>query len=181
MLAPASTKNTSETRSRSRPLRSSAAIVLAKLGGCRVGGDGVDLGEVRGQRRSKAGRKCSGLMLPRGGRPRRPSSRRAADCPAAGGVSDCGFSCDLSRLYGLDPAADFGEIAADSEASACPWLQGRRIVWLNVVTVLSAAVLISAEVFGAAFAGGWALANLFDLGDIGAALLDGCSCSAASP
>jgi hypothetical protein len=41
----------------------------------------------------------------------------------------------------------------------------RRIVWQNVTTVLSAAVLISAEVFGAAFAGGWALANLMGLGD----------------
>jgi uncharacterized membrane protein len=40
-----------------------------------------------------------------------------------------------------------------------------RIAWRNVVTVLSAAVLIGAEVFGAAFAGGWALANLFGLGD----------------
>jgi hypothetical protein len=40
-----------------------------------------------------------------------------------------------------------------------------RIAWQNVVTVLSAAVLIGAEVFGAAFAGGWALANLFGFGD----------------
>ena len=43
----------------------------------------------------------------------------------------------------------------------------RRIVWQSVITVLSAAVLISAEVFGAAFAGGWALANLLGLGDWG--------------
>ncbi len=43
----------------------------------------------------------------------------------------------------------------------------RRIVWESVTTVLSAAVLISAEVFGAAFAGGWALANLFGFGDTG--------------
>ena len=35
-----------------------------------------------------------------------------------------------------------------------------RIDWDNVSTVISAAVLIGAEVFGAAFAGGWALANL---------------------
>ena len=33
--------------------------------------------------------------------------------------------------------------------------------------MLSAAVLISAEVFGAAFAGGWALANLLGLGEYG--------------
>ena len=50
---------------------------------------------------------------------------------------------------------------------------GRRsIVWLNVVTVISAAILIGAEVFGAAFAGSWALATLFDLGSIGQRILD---------
>jgi hypothetical protein len=51
--------------------------------------------------------------------------------------------------------------------------QGRRIVWLNVVTVISAAILIGAEVFGAAFAGSWALATLFDLGGFGQRVLDG--------
>jgi hypothetical protein len=50
---------------------------------------------------------------------------------------------------------------------------GHRIVWLNVVTVISAAILIGAEVFGAAFAGSWALATLFDLGSLGARVLDG--------
>ncbi len=44
----------------------------------------------------------------------------------------------------------------------------RRILWQNVTTVLSAAVLIAAEVFGAAFAGGWAIASLFNLGVYGA-------------
>jgi hypothetical protein len=43
----------------------------------------------------------------------------------------------------------------------------RRINWLNVSTVISAAILIGAEVFGAAFAGGWAFANLFNLGEYG--------------
>lgn len=46
-----------------------------------------------------------------------------------------------------------------------------RINWVNVSTVLSAAVLISAEVFGAAFAGGWAFGNLFNLGDYGTYIL----------
>ena len=46
--------------------------------------------------------------------------------------------------------------------------QNRRIVWLNVITVISAAILIGAEVFGAAFAGAWAIATLFDLGSVGA-------------
>ena len=49
-----------------------------------------------------------------------------------------------------------------SQSSASP---PHRIVWQSVITVLSAAVLIGAEVFGAAFAGGWALANLSGLGD----------------
>lgn len=49
---------------------------------------------------------------------------------------------------------------------------GRRIVWLNVTTVISAAILIGAEVFGAAFAGSWALATLFELGSLGQRILD---------
>jgi nitric oxide reductase large subunit len=47
----------------------------------------------------------------------------------------------------------------------------RRIVWSSVVTVISAAILIGAEVFGAAFAGGWALAILIGLDDTGAHIL----------
>jgi hypothetical protein len=50
--------------------------------------------------------------------------------------------------------------------------QERRIVWLNVITVISAAILIGAEVFGAAFAGSWAIATLFDLGSMGQRILD---------
>ena len=49
----------------------------------------------------------------------------------------------------------------------------RQIVWPTVITVISAAILIGAEVFGAAFAGSWALATLFDLGSLGARVLDG--------
>lgn len=51
--------------------------------------------------------------------------------------------------------------------------KGRRIVWLNVTTVISAVILIGAEVFGAAFAGSWALATLFELGTTGQHILDG--------
>ena len=47
----------------------------------------------------------------------------------------------------------------------------RQIVWPSVITVISAAILIGAEVFGAAFAGGWALAILFGLDDTGAHIL----------
>ena len=48
---------------------------------------------------------------------------------------------------------------------------GPRILWRNVSTVISAAILIGAEVFGAAFAGGWALAILFGLEATGAHIL----------
>jgi hypothetical protein len=47
----------------------------------------------------------------------------------------------------------------------------RQILWPSVITVISAAILIGAEVFGAAFAGGWALAILFGLDDSGAHIL----------
>jgi amino acid transporter len=49
--------------------------------------------------------------------------------------------------------------------------RGKRIKWLNVLTVVSAAILISAEVFGAAFAGSWAIASLLTLGTLGARVL----------
>jgi hypothetical protein len=77
--------------------------------------------------------------------------------------------------YRLDSSAGFGEIAGIarellmSMPGAAP---SRRIVWLNVLTVISAAILIGAEVFGAAFAGSWAVATLFDLGHIGQRILD---------
>jgi hypothetical protein len=47
----------------------------------------------------------------------------------------------------------------------------RRINWLNVMTVGSAAVLIAAEVFGGAFAAGWAFSTLFQLGEYGTPVL----------
>jgi uncharacterized membrane protein len=49
----------------------------------------------------------------------------------------------------------------------------RRIAWLNVLTVVSAAILIGAEVFGAAFAGGWAVASYLDLGPYGVHIMQG--------
>jgi ABC-type tungstate transport system substrate-binding protein len=61
-------------------------------------------------------------------------------------------------------AANFLEIAM---------AQSRRIVWLNVITVVSAAILIGAEVFGGAFAASWAIATLTDIGSFGQRILDG--------
>jgi hypothetical protein len=48
----------------------------------------------------------------------------------------------------------------------------RRINWPSVITVVSAAVLIGAEVFGIAYAGGWALATLFGFEEIGQRLFE---------
>jgi hypothetical protein len=47
------------------------------------------------------------------------------------------------------------------------------INWLNVITVVSAAILIGAEVFGAAFAASWAIATLFGLDQTFRYVLDG--------
>src|SRR5260370_32849259 len=50
--------------------------------------------------------------------------------------------------------------------------EGRKIAWQNVLTVFSAAILIRAEVFGAAFAGGWAVASYLDLGPYGVPIIE---------
>jgi hypothetical protein len=57
-------------------------------------------------------------------------------------------------------------------ASPLPYAE-RKTYWPSVVTVISAAILIGAEVFGAAFAGGWALAILLGLDDTGAHIIQG--------
>src|ERR1700684_1210424 len=49
----------------------------------------------------------------------------------------------------------------------------RRIKWLHVLTVVSAVILIAAELYGAALPGSWAIASLFALGSLGARILDG--------
>jgi hypothetical protein len=41
----------------------------------------------------------------------------------------------------------------------------RSLNWRNLITIVSVLILIGTEVFGVAFAGGWAIAGLFGLGD----------------
>ena len=53
-----------------------------------------------------------------------------------------------------------------------------RILWPNVLTVVSAAILIGAEVFGAAFAAGWAVATLWQLPTMFEHILQGVFCAA---
>ncbi len=38
--------------------------------------------------------------------------------------------------------------------------------WRNLITIISIMILIGTEVFGVAIAAGWAIAGLFELGDI---------------
>ena len=47
-----------------------------------------------------------------------------------------------------------------------------RVNWINLVTVVSAAILIGTEIVGVGLATGWAIAGLFGLGDIGAYVLE---------
>ena len=81
------------------------------------------------------------------------------------------------RPFALDSAALFMEIApltgpfamSPETSPTAP----RQIVWRSVVTVISAAILIGAEVFGAAFAAGWAFANLFHIGEYSVHIFQG--------
>jgi hypothetical protein len=41
----------------------------------------------------------------------------------------------------------------------------KPVNWTNLITVVSVMILVGAEVFGIAFAAGWAVAGLFELGD----------------
>jgi hypothetical protein len=75
------------------------------------------------------------------------------------------------RILSLESGSCFEESAAAMDTTTTQ--RPRRILWENVLTVVSAAILIAAEVFGAAFAGSWAIANLLALGTFGARLLDG--------
>jgi hypothetical protein len=43
----------------------------------------------------------------------------------------------------------------------------------NLITIISVLILIGTEVFGVALAGGWAIAGLFELGDMAAYVLMG--------
>jgi hypothetical protein len=38
--------------------------------------------------------------------------------------------------------------------------------WRNLITVVSIMILVGAEVFGVAISAGWAIAGLFELGDV---------------
>lgn len=50
---------------------------------------------------------------------------------------------------------------------------GRRIRWDHVSTVVSAAILLGAELIGAGLAAGWAIAALFQVGWLGEMIFEG--------
>jgi hypothetical protein len=87
------------------------------------------------------------------------------------------IGCGLDRSAHIDDIAPLRRARKPNRIEAKPMnaaaAKPRRINWLNVLTVFSAAILIGAEVFGAAFAAGWAFANLFHLGDYGVHILQG--------
>jgi hypothetical protein len=72
------------------------------------------------------------------------------------------------------PAAYFGAKTMSEGASGT-----RGIHWTNVITVVSAAILIGTEIIGAGMATGWAIAGLFGLGEIGAYVLEALFVAAA--
>jgi hypothetical protein len=63
---------------------------------------------------------------------------------------------------GLERAKNTDEQMSEPSTSR---IVSSQVAWQKVVTALSAAALIGAEVFGAALAGGWALVNLFRLSE----------------
>ena len=66
------TKNRLATLSRSRPLASSATMVLSKVGGAGLPAMASTSPRWAASARSKAGRKCSGCTSAKGGRPKAP-------------------------------------------------------------------------------------------------------------
>lgn len=44
--------------------------------------------------------------------------------------------------------------------------QAKSTNWRNLITVISIMILVGAEVFGVAISAGWAIAGLFELGNI---------------
>jgi hypothetical protein len=41
-----------------------------------------------------------------------------------------------------------------------------KVQWASLITIIGAAILVGAEVFGAAFAGGWAIGGFLQLGNL---------------
>jgi hypothetical protein len=56
-------------------------------------------------------------------------------------------------------------------------IRRRRILWSNVLTVISMAILIGSEVFGIALLGGWALARMLELGKAGEWIVEAILCA----
>jgi hypothetical protein len=55
-----------------------------------------------------------------------------------------------------------------------------RILWANVVTVLSAAVLIGTVIVGTGFATGWAIAGMLGLEEVGTTIVEALFVAAAT-
>ena len=173
-------------RRRCSPARAAARSAPAPRRCCRKSGAAVSAAiaaisaRCAASARSKAGGKCSGLIASSGGTPNGAVQSASSGFAAfwhhraeSPGFAQCNgpLAATNRRNRRLDPAPPFRiHCAAMLDATNKP-RGSRRINWINVSTVLSAAILIAAEVFGAAFAGGWAFGNLFALGEYGTYIL----------
>src|SRR5262245_12986465 len=142
---------------------------------------------------SKAGRKCSGWISAKGGVSNGVCHGWSSGFVPASGAAASGWVSDITipvfflqnmrqsisrhaAFLGLLRLIDGGfserlrPLNRTYSMSPQP-TSTSTIVWPSVITVISAAILIGAEVFGAAFAGGWALAILFGLNDTAAHIL----------
>jgi hypothetical protein len=59
------------------------------------------------------------------------------------------------------------------ETAILPAAPNRRTHWGSFWTIVSVMILVGAEVFGVALAAGWAIAGLFELGDVVSYILMG--------
>ncbi len=118
LWAATSAKNAADTRDNARPERSSAPIVLAKVGVAASAAIAATSARWRASAVSKAGAKCSGRMAPKGGaRNGVVQSARSGLSPGAGDgeasvMGDPGVGPHLRPLAGLACRAYFVEIAA---------------------------------------------------------------------
>src|SRR5712672_2088768 len=119
LWAATSAKNAADTQDNARPERSSAPIVLAKVGVAAAAAIAATSARWRAIAVSKAGAKCSGRMAPKGGaRNGVVQSARSGLSPGAGDgeeasiMGDPGVGPHLRPLAGLACRAYFVDIAA---------------------------------------------------------------------
>jgi hypothetical protein len=72
----------------------------------------------------------------------------------------------MSLKANLAPEGAFRVVPSGKEWSTATVAQAKSTNWRNLITVISIMILVGAEVFGVAISAGWAIAGLFELGNI---------------